>query len=270
MSVGTGDHHVLALHGWFGSARGWGAFPEFLNGADFSYAFPDLRGYGARKDEPGEFSMAEAAADAIKLADELGWDVFSVVGHSMSGVAVQHILLQAPHRVRRLVGIAAVPASGVQFGDEAWRLFASAAISPQSRAAIVDFSTGARLSPVFVDSIVRHSLENSTREALGAYLSSWADADIVAQVKGNPVPVKVISGEHDPSLSAEVAEHTWLEYYPNAELEVIRGSGHYPMYETPAILATIVEEFLSRGLASRLVAAALPPRLAVANVTVHL
>jgi hypothetical protein len=22
--VGSGEHHVIALHGWFGSARGWG------------------------------------------------------------------------------------------------------------------------------------------------------------------------------------------------------------------------------------------------------
>jgi pimeloyl-ACP methyl ester carboxylesterase len=247
VTVGTGDHHVLALHGWFGSARGWGSLPDFLNGSDFSYAFPDLRGYGERKDTPGLFTMEEAAADAIALADELGWDTFSVVGHSMGGVAVQHILLQAPGRVRRLVGITPVPASGVQFGDEAWRLFSGAAISPQSRAAIVDFSTGARLSPYFVSEIVRHSLENSTREAYGAYLHSWAKADIVGQVKGNPVPVKVIAGEHDPSLSAEVMEHTWLEHYPNAELEVIRNAGHYPMHETPVTLATVLEEFLSRG-----------------------
>ena len=43
----------------------------------------DLRGYGGRKEVAGEFTMDEAAADAIALADELGWDRFSVVGHSM-------------------------------------------------------------------------------------------------------------------------------------------------------------------------------------------
>ena len=25
VSVGSGDHHVLAVHGWFGSSRGWGS-----------------------------------------------------------------------------------------------------------------------------------------------------------------------------------------------------------------------------------------------------
>jgi hypothetical protein len=31
LTVGSGDHHVLALHGWFGSARGWGSLPGFLD-----------------------------------------------------------------------------------------------------------------------------------------------------------------------------------------------------------------------------------------------
>jgi pimeloyl-ACP methyl ester carboxylesterase len=98
VKVGRGDHHVIALHGWFGSALGWGSLTDYLNTAQFGYVFPDLRGYGSRRDEAGEFTMAEAAADAIALADSLGWDRFSLVGHSMSGVAIQHVLLQAPHR----------------------------------------------------------------------------------------------------------------------------------------------------------------------------
>jgi len=34
--VGSGDHRVLAMHGWFGSALGWGHLPEYLNTADSS------------------------------------------------------------------------------------------------------------------------------------------------------------------------------------------------------------------------------------------
>src|SRR5690348_4396943 len=59
-TVGSGAHHVIALHGWFGSAQGWGAMPDYVDGARFTYVFPDLRGYGGRRDEAGEFTMAEA------------------------------------------------------------------------------------------------------------------------------------------------------------------------------------------------------------------
>jgi pimeloyl-ACP methyl ester carboxylesterase len=247
VKVGSGDHRVLALHGWFGSALGWGSLPDYLDAAQFTYVFPDLRGYGSRRDEAGEFTMAEAAADAIALADSLGWDRFSLVGHSMSGVAIQHVLLQAPHRVRRLVGVAPVPANGLPLGESEWSLFSSAAASPASRAMIVNHSTGSRLPPAFVDEVVRHSLENSDEAAFGRYLETWGRADILARVKGNEVPVKVITGEYDPTQPAEFMEQAWLQVYPNSELEVLRGTGHYPMYETPVALAASIEEFLTRG-----------------------
>ena len=98
--AGSGDHHVIGLHGWFGSARGWGSLPDYLDSSAYTYAFMDLRGYGDRRQVPGDFTMEEAAADAIALADELGWDCFSLIGHSMSGQAIQHVLLQEPGRVR--------------------------------------------------------------------------------------------------------------------------------------------------------------------------
>jgi pimeloyl-ACP methyl ester carboxylesterase len=247
VQVGSGDHRVIALHGWFGSALGWGHLTDYLNTSQFTYVFPDLRGYGSRRDEPGDYSMAEAAADAVELADRLGWERFSVVGHSMGGVAMQHVLDQAPHRVRRLVGVSPVPATGLPFNESDWALFNSAAHSDASREMIVNYATGSRLAPAFVDLIVRHSRDNAAEEAFAAYLPSWARADILARVKGNEVPVKVITGEYDPTQPAEFMEQAWLQVYPNSELEVLRGAGHYPMFETPVALAVSIEEFLARG-----------------------
>jgi pimeloyl-ACP methyl ester carboxylesterase len=246
VTVGSGDHHVLVLHGWFGSAQGWGPLPGYLDTAASTYVFMDLRGYGARRDVAGEFTMEEAAADAIALADELGWDRFSLIGHSMSGQAIQHVLLRARLRVRRLVALNPVPATGVPFEPDVWALFSGAAVSRDNRFAIVNVSTGSRLPRAFVDHIVQHSLDNSTVDAFATYLDSWAKTDFSEQVKGNPVAVKVIVGEHDPSLSAQVMEQTWMRFYPRAELEVIPNAGHYPMFETPAALAASIEEFLRR------------------------
>jgi pimeloyl-ACP methyl ester carboxylesterase len=244
VTVGSGSHHVLALHGWFGSARGWGALPDYLDGSTFTYVFMDLRGYGDRKHVTGDFTMEEAAADAIALADELGWDRFSLLGHSMSGQAIQHVLLDAPDRVRALVAVNPVPATGVPFDEAGWALFSGAAANPGNRAAIINFTTGSRLTSTFIDLVVQHSLHNSAEEAFGAYLNSWAKTDFSHRVNGNKAAVKVIVGEHDPALSAQVMEQTWLAFYPNAELGVLGNAGHYPMFETPAALATAIEAFL--------------------------
>jgi len=244
ITAGTGDHHVLAVHGWFGSAQGWGSLPGFLDGESYTYVFMNLRGYGSRKDVAGEFTTEEAAADALALADELGWDRFSLIGHSMGGKIIQHVLLQVPDRVRHLIAVSPVPASGAPFDDQSWALFSGAAQNLANRAAIIDITTGNRLTPVFVNGVAQHSADNSTVEAFGAYLPSWGKADFSDQVKGNPAPVRVIVGEHDPALGAELMRQTWLAYYPNAEMTILANAGHYPMFETPVALATVIEECL--------------------------
>ena len=42
--IGNGAHKVIALHGWFGSAGGWGPYAEVLDEERFSFAFMDYRG----------------------------------------------------------------------------------------------------------------------------------------------------------------------------------------------------------------------------------
>ena len=244
--VGDGGHHVIALHGWFGSARSWGTFPEYVDRSAFTYAFMDYRGYGGSRDVAGEHTMDEIAADTLALADELGWREFSLVGHSMGGMAVQRVLAEAPDRVRRLVGVSGVPATGVPFDEQGWGLFSGAAGNRENRYAIIDLTTGNRLTKVFVDGIVQDSYDSSTVEAFGAYLDAWAKTDFSDRVKGLETPVLAVVGEHDPALSADVMRQTWLALLPNAELEVLPNAGHYAMFETPVHLATVVEGFLSR------------------------
>lgn len=245
IQVGKGEHKVIALHGWFGSAAGWGGFPAVLDEEHFTYAFMDYRGYGESKSVSGRYTIEEIAADALALADALGWQRFSLVGHSMGGKAIQQVLADAPQRVQKLVGVAPVPASGVPLDEQGWQLFTSAAKSPEARKGIIDFTTGNRLSAAWLDKLVRHSLEHSAEEAFAAYLNAWAKGDFSERIRGNSVPTLVIVGEHDAAITADVVRATWLQCYPNATMEVMPNSGHYPVDETPVALATSVERFLA-------------------------
>jgi pimeloyl-ACP methyl ester carboxylesterase len=244
--LGSGEHHVVAVHGWFGSADGWGSLPQYLDGSAHTYAFMDLRGYGARKDVPGKFTVEEAAGDVLAVADELGWDEFSVLGHSMGAKIGHRVLHEATSRVRRLIGISPVAAEATPMDEQTWALFDGAAGNPANRTAIIDFTTGRKLTRTFIDQVVEHSLESSDVVAFAAYLRMWAKEDFSADVvsSGLGVPVKVIVGETDPAISAEVARQTWLVYFPGAELEVMANAGHYTMFETPVALATSIERFL--------------------------
>ncbi|MDO5625575.1 MAG: alpha/beta fold hydrolase [Pseudomonadota bacterium] len=243
--IGQGPHKVIALHGWFGHAHGWGPFAQHLNGQDFQYAFMDQRGYGGMKGSGGPYTVEQIAQDALALADHLGWQRFSLIGHSMGGVAIQQVLLAAPGRVRALAALTPVSAAGAPMDEQGWQLFTAAGHDLQARRNIIDFTTGNRLTATWLDAMTASTRTHSDDEAVAAYMPSWATASFADQVQGQPLPVLVIPGEHDPALGEAACRATWLQHYPHARLEVMRNAGHYPMDETPVALATAIERFLS-------------------------
>ncbi|WP_329565076.1 alpha/beta fold hydrolase [Kitasatospora sp. NBC_01266] len=242
--LGAGEHKVIVLHDWFGTTAGWGPFLDYLDKSAFGYAFLDYRGYGDRVDEPGDYTLAEIAADTLALADELGWERFSLVGHSMGGKAAQRVLLEAPHRVRKLAGITPVPAAAYQLDEEGHELFHAAAQNFTARRMILDLATGQRSNPVWLDRMVARSTATSRTDAFHTYMTDWTTQDFAAKLAGLELPVKVFIGEHDLALTAETFRAGWQPLYPNAELEVLPASGHYPMYETPVAFASALEAFL--------------------------
>ena len=244
-SVGNGDHAVICLHGWFGSAEGWGYLPDVVDRARFTYYFPEMRGYGARRDESGEYTMKEYAADALAAADELGLERFSVVGHSMGGKAAASLLAQAPERVRALVGVAPVAPAPVPLDEDGRGLFFGAPESDENRRAIIDFTTGGRNSAAWLDDMVASSRANSSLEAFTGAVESWVGDDYLAEVGRPETPIACIVGEHDPALSADVMKQSWMQIYPNVTLVELASCGHYPMHEVPVWLATQIESFLS-------------------------
>jgi pimeloyl-ACP methyl ester carboxylesterase len=243
---GNGEHKVIVLHDWFGTTAGWGAFLDYLDKSRFGYAMLDYRGYGDRVSEPGDYTLAEIAGDVLALADELGWETFSLVGHSMGGKAAQRVLAEAPHRVRKLVGITPVMAGSYRLTDEERQLFEAAAQNFTARRMILDLVTGQRAKDTWLDRMVARSSATSRVDAFAAYFQDWADQDFAAKVAGLELPVKVFVGEHDLALTRELMEGTWMKLYPNAELEVLANSGHYPMYEIPVAFAKAMEAFLAQ------------------------
>ena len=61
----------------------------------------DYRGYGGMRDAPGDYTIDEIATDALALADKLGFASFSLIGHSMGGMAIERIAALAPERDAR-------------------------------------------------------------------------------------------------------------------------------------------------------------------------
>ncbi|MCP3821638.1 alpha/beta fold hydrolase [Streptomyces sp. A3M-1-3] len=244
--VGEGRHKVIVLHSLFGGHDSFGSLWPYLDGTRYSYAFMDARGFGDAIDTTGTYSTDEIASDVLSLADHLGWQEFSLIGHSLGGQPIQQVLLKAPHRVRKLIGLSPVPANGMPIPDSDFPLFAEAAHKVENRRIIIDLTTGNRLSANWVDSWAETSMRAVGPVAFRGYLDSFRTTDFSERITGAEVPALAVVGENDPAVTADAMNETWMKHYPNAELAVIGNAGHYPMVETPVALATLLENFLAK------------------------
>lgn len=246
---GKGPQKVVVLHDWFGdTTTNYEPMLEFLDGDAFTFAFADLRGYGRSHNIPGECTLEEGVFDVLALIDALKWSTFDIISHSMSALIAQYLTVIVPDQVRRVIAITPVPACGVPAPDEALAFLEDAALRNEiSARQVIQFMTGYQQPSEFVDKKVKQWYETSNPEARAAYLKMFSQIDFSQQAKGGLVPFLVIVGANDAEGYREPVMHqTFMQWYPNAELTVLQGCGHYPMQEQPLQLANVIQDYLTR------------------------
>ncbi len=241
--LGSGPEHVLVLHDWNGDHASYRSMWPSLDGRHFTYAFVDLRGYGASRGLIGDYTAREIAADCLAVADHLGWARFHLIGHSMTGVAVQRMAVDAPARIISVVGLCPMSAAGSPASDEAREFFLSTAEDDDAFRRLLTFVTG-DLSAAWIEMKLAHNRATVSPAARRGYLDMFWRADFVDEVRGLKTPFLVVVGDKDPGLDVALMRRTFLAWHPNAELRVIPNCGHYPMEECPPYLAGLIERFL--------------------------
>jgi pimeloyl-ACP methyl ester carboxylesterase len=237
----------MVLGGWLGVAQEWEALYPAIDLDRFTFAFPDYRGYGASRLLAGEYTFAEAADDVAAIAQALQWERFALVGHSMGAMAMQRVYLRMPGRIERMVAVCGVPACGSRMPAERRAMFEQAAEDLRVRAGIFDASTGKRFPAAWSEGQARRTGALLLPRALKSYLSQWSGSGFEQELAAPALPVQLVVGENDPSLTPALMERTWMQWYPNTRLQVLAGCGHYPMLESPLALAATLAAFLSES-----------------------
>ncbi|MGE0454792.1 MAG: alpha/beta fold hydrolase [Vicinamibacteria bacterium] len=248
---GQGREKVLVFHDWMGDAANYEPLVPHLDPGRYTYVFADARGYGKSRHLAGAYSADEVAADAFRLADELGWGRFHVVGHSMTGMVVQRMAVDdwssGARRLKSVVAITPVSADGYPADPGTkkflWDLIGDRNLSEQGFSLL----TGQRLSPAWGRAKTSRHLETSNAEALRGYYRMWLETDFSEEVRraGVETPLLVIGGRQDlPGFQEEQLRRTFGAWYADVEFAFIGDAGHYPMHETPVYLASLLERFL--------------------------
>jgi len=99
---------VLALHGWLDNAASFVPLAAHLPALDLVAI--DLPGHGHSAHLPpgAQYNTPGAICHVLDVADALGWDRFTLLGHSMGAGIASLTAAAAPERIERLIAIEAL------------------------------------------------------------------------------------------------------------------------------------------------------------------
>jgi pimeloyl-ACP methyl ester carboxylesterase len=264
---------IFLLHGFPESHRTWRhQIPELAR--EFYVVAPDQRGF-ARSSKPegvDNYTADKPVADLLALADHLGIEGFTLVGHDWGGAIAWMAALQHPLRIKRLIIVNAPHPKVFQkslFGIVEQRK-ASQYITRFRDTSLDKGLIGAGLERFFSSTFAQHVVGGIAGEDKAAYMDEWGQhgamtamlnwyraSSIVVPAPGEdaerpvwldapfpPVtqPTLVIWGMKDVALLPVQLELDDL--VPDLTVVRIEGGGHFVPWEKPGAVTAAMREWL--------------------------
>lgn len=207
---------------------------------------PDLRGHGQSPAPAGVYSMELLAADILALMDELGLQKVIIAGHSVGGYIALHFARDYPER---LAGLALVASNC--FGDlperKQNRLDTAEKVERTGKVDFIGESMVPSLTPdIALQARLQLIVEKAKPAGVAGILRGMAQRkDTCAILSNLNVPAVIIAGELDKHLTIERANQM-AKLMKKPWLEIIPGSGHMPMMESPQKVSQILLSLLQQ------------------------
>lgn len=255
----------MLVHGFTGAKEDFADWMEPLAEQGWHAVAPDLRGHGEAPKPEGEdaYGFSLFVDDLIALADELGWEHFVLLGHSMGGMVAQVLALTYPHRLGGLILMDTTHGPLPRVDPELVALGKQVA-----REQGIEVLHGLTKTQAGADPLGSEAHERLLRERAGyaefcdrKFLSCsqhmwaamiealFAQEDRLEHLRRLDVPTLVIVGEHDRGF--RTVSQAMAEAIPGATLAVIPDAGHSPQFENPEAWWAAVSGYLSNLAAAR-------------------
>ena len=255
--AGSGPPLAL-LHGFTGSAAGWGPLLDLL-AARFTVFAVDVVGHGAsdKPRDPARYAIDRAARDVAAALAQLGATRATWLGYSMGGRLALFAAAREAHAVERLALIGASPGIADADEREARRVADEALadrIEREGVPAFVDhwealplFASQARLPAETRLAIRRGRLANDAVGLANSLrgMGAGAQPPLHDELGGVRAPALLLAGAEDAKYAAIAAE--MAAAMPSARAGLVPGAGHAAHLENAAYCARIITAFLGEG-----------------------
>ena len=113
---------VIALHGWLDNANSFARLAPKLPG--LRIVALDMAGHGYSDHRPpgAGYTLWDYAHDVLQVAEQLGWQRFSLLGHSLGAIVSVMLAGSLPERINRLALIDGVLAQAAPAANAAERM----------------------------------------------------------------------------------------------------------------------------------------------------
>ena len=256
---------VLALHGWLDNAASF--LPLAPQLPELDLVMIDLPGHGLSAALPpgSEYTMIGAIANVLAVADALGWERFTLLGHSMGAGIASLVAAAEPARVEALIAIEALGGLSERVENTAQRLreaiAAHRALPGKSLRVFPNLETPVRarmMANQLDETSARLLVERGVRAVPGGY--SWGsdqrltlptavrltEAQIDVLVQAIECPTQVVYATPAQPYFPEPLRSRRAALLRDGQVACIAGSHHLHM-EDPTTVAAVLRPFLGLG-----------------------
>ena len=238
---------ILLLHGLFGSAANLGMVARGL-APHFSVYSLDLPNHG-QSPRAQQMSYPDMADSVAEFIEAQGLGPCHVLGHSMGGKVAMQLALQQPDLINKLIVADIAPVQYPAHHDHILAgLDAVAAAAPTDRRA-ADTVLGEYVNEAGVRAFLLKSWQRDeaghwdwliNREAIRTNYARLGEANQGEQFTGPALFIKGSESNYVQTKHREII----LQMFPQAQLKVIEGTGHWLHAEKPDLFNKLALRFL--------------------------
>ncbi len=242
---GHPDRPALLLLNSLGTDHAlWDGVVRVLSGR-FRLLRMDTRGHGASDSPPGDYSIADLAADALAVLDAAGAAKAAVAGVSLGGMTALQMAATAPGRLTAI----AVCNSTAEVPPQMW-LDRAAAVRATGMAPLMDailarwFPAAVRAANPPYLATARAMMVAQDPQGYAGCCMAIARLAVKHALPGIALPTLVVVGSLDEATPPATGGEPIAAAIPGAKL-VSLPTGHISPLERPDALAAILADFLT-------------------------